>query len=374
MGRLERAFRVCSTMKPWGRWPTNPGSTRPSASASRIRRAGRKLVRLGTKVNFVWNYCNDVSKRSAQRVGPWVGKKQLIDLTKGSSKEIGLPSQIVQNVVFEFIKSRKAAGKPKLPWRVSRGAKRSLGWVPFTNQDVTLEGGRGKLRGETFRLWMHRELTGRIKSGNFSQDSRGRWYCNLVCEVEAPKTTNRTKVVGIDLGFKTVASSSDGRDLEQANFYRDLEAKLADAQRRNKKRLVKTIHAKIKNRRKDALHKYSRAVVNDAGAVFVGNISSTWQVASGNGKAALDVSWSMLKNFLRYKCDQRGCSLNEVPQRETSDDKAGTPSRQSDDYAAAGNDRLVWPCRRSRGRPSGTGRSVADQRRRQPPPRSDQPA
>jgi len=52
-----------------------------------------------------------------------------------------------------------------------------------------------KLRGETFRLWMHRELTGRIKSGNFSQDSRGRWYCNLVCEVEAPKTTNRTKVV-----------------------------------------------------------------------------------------------------------------------------------------------------------------------------------
>src|SRR4030088_972 len=79
--------------------------------------SGKKLVRLGTKVNFVWNYCNDVSKRSAQRVGRWVGKKQLIDLTKGSSKEIGLPSQIVQNVVFEFIKSRKAAGKPKLRWR-----------------------------------------------------------------------------------------------------------------------------------------------------------------------------------------------------------------------------------------------------------------
>src|SRR3979490_142469 len=60
--------------------------------------SGKKLVRLGTKVNFVWNYCNDVSKRSARRVGPWGGKKQLIDLTKGSSKEIGLPSQIVQNV------------------------------------------------------------------------------------------------------------------------------------------------------------------------------------------------------------------------------------------------------------------------------------
>ena len=26
--------------------------------------SGKKLVRLGTKVNFVWNDCNDVSKRS----------------------------------------------------------------------------------------------------------------------------------------------------------------------------------------------------------------------------------------------------------------------------------------------------------------------
>src|SRR3981081_1472386 len=155
----------------------------------------KKLVRLGTKVNFVWNYCNDVSKRSAQRVGPWVGKKQLIDLTKGSSKEIGLPSQIVQNVVFEFIKSRKAAGKPKLRWRVSGGAKRWLRGVPITNPAVRLERGRWRLGGEAFRLWMHRELSGRIKSGNFSQDARGRWYCNLVCEVEAPKTTNRPKVV-----------------------------------------------------------------------------------------------------------------------------------------------------------------------------------
>jgi putative transposase len=81
---------------------------------------------------------------------------------------------------------------------------------------------------------------------------------------------------------------------------------------------VKTIHAKIKNRRKDALHKYSRAVVNDAGAVFVGNISSTWQVASGNGKAALDVSWSMLKNFLRYKCDHAGVVFAEVNEAYTT--------------------------------------------------------
>ncbi|MPR13662.1 hypothetical protein [Microvirga tunisiensis] len=41
-------------------------------------------------------------------------------------------------------------------------------------------------------------------------------------------------------------------------------------------------------------------MVNRAGAVLVGNISSTWQIASGAAKATHDVSWSMLRNFLKY--------------------------------------------------------------------------
>ena len=135
-------------------------------------------------------------------------------------------------------------------------------------------------RGRKIRLWKHREIEGRFKSGNFSQDARGRWYCNIVCEVER-QTTNRTHIVGIDLNHKMAAKCSDGPELPQARFYRDLEDKLAEAQRRGRKRQVQTIHAKIANRRKDGLHKFSRAVVNRAGAVFVGNISSTWQIASG---------------------------------------------------------------------------------------------
>lgn len=75
------------------------------------------------------------------------------------------------------------------------------------------------------------------------------------------------------------AAASDGFDLDDSNFYRDLEVRLGDAQRRGDKRAVKTIHARIKNRRKDSLHKYSRAVVDGAGGVFVGNISAYWQIS-----------------------------------------------------------------------------------------------
>ena len=281
------------------------------------------LVRLGNAVNTVWNYCNEISQKSAQRGPKWATKKQLRDLTKGAGRELDLPSQVlpsqvVQEVIDEFIIKRRAAGRPQLRWRKSFGSKRSLGWLPFTNQDIAVEGSIALLRGQKFRLWKRRDIEGRIKSGNFSQDARGRWYCNLVCEIERPAPVNRNRVVGIDLGFTSVATAHNAPDLEQARFYHDLEPKLAQAQRRRRKRLIKTIHAKIANRRKDALHKYSRAVVNDAGAVFVGNVSSSWQISSGRGKATHDVSWSMLRNFLQYKCDQAGVVFAEVDEKLTT--------------------------------------------------------
>jgi putative transposase len=89
--------------------------------------SGKRLVALGNAVNTVWNFCNEVSARSAQRGPRWATKKQLRDLTKGSSREIELPSQVIQEVVDEFVTKRKAAGCPKLRWRVSRGVRRSLG-------------------------------------------------------------------------------------------------------------------------------------------------------------------------------------------------------------------------------------------------------
>jgi putative transposase len=280
--------------------------------------SGKRLVALGNAVNTVWNYCNEISIKSAERGPKWITKNELRDLTKGASREIGLPSQVVQEVIDEFIIKRRAHGKPRLRWRVSHGPKRSLGWVPFTNQDIAIDGATVLLRGQAFHIWKHRDIDGKIKSGSFNQDARGRWYCNLVVEVERPAATNRQKIVGIDLGFTTVAMAHNAPDLDQATFYRDLEPKLAEAQRRGRKRQIRTLHAKIANRRKDALHKYSRTVVDEAGAVFVGNVSPQWQIASGKAKATLDMSWSTLRNLLRYKCDHAGVAFAEVNESYTT--------------------------------------------------------
>jgi hypothetical protein len=54
-----------------------------------------------------------------------------------------------------------------------------------------------RFNGCKIRLCKHREIDGRIKSGSFSQDARGRWYCNLVAEYE-PKPLGKNAEVGID--------------------------------------------------------------------------------------------------------------------------------------------------------------------------------
>jgi putative transposase len=85
--------------------------------------SGKHLVSLGNATNTVWNYVNEISERSARRSPKWATKRQLRDLTKGASRELDLPSQVIQEIIDEFIDKRKQACRPKLRWRVSRGPR-----------------------------------------------------------------------------------------------------------------------------------------------------------------------------------------------------------------------------------------------------------
>ena len=110
------------------------------------------LVALGNGVNTVWNYCNEVSGKSAQRGRRWITKKQLRALTKGSSTLLGLPSQVIQEVIDEFLDKRNAAGRPRLRWRARRGPRRAPRRVPFPTPGNTPAGVGAARRGAEVRL------------------------------------------------------------------------------------------------------------------------------------------------------------------------------------------------------------------------------
>ena len=111
-------------------------------------------------------------------------------------------------------------------------------------------------------------------------------FSNVVVDVAVEQGTS-TKAVGIDLGCKEVATSSQGEKLLGRN-YRALEAKLGLVQRSKNKKRVKAIHAKIVNRRKNGIHKYTNKLVQENAAIFVGNVSSKSLAKTKLAKSVLD--------------------------------------------------------------------------------------
>jgi transposase len=93
------------------------------------------------------------------------------------------------------------------------------------------------------------------------------------------------------------ATCSNGDKLERGDFYRNLEAKLGIAQRAKQKKRVKAIHAKIKNKRKDALQKFTTKLVCENELIVVGNVSSSALAKTTMAKSVLDAGWFMLKVF-----------------------------------------------------------------------------
>jgi len=270
------------------------------------------LLAQSREVNMVWNYINDLSYKHTQRTGKFFSAYDLNQYTRGVGKEgLSLHSQSVQAVNEEFVTRRKQFKKLKLRWRKSHGSQRSLGWIPFKKSAIKYKNGQVHYQGKAIGLWDSYGLSNyELGTGSFSEDSRGRWYFNTTVKVKA-KQSVATKSVGIDLGLKECAVTSYGDRLEGRN-YRKLEEALGKAQRANKKLEVRNIHAKIKNRRKDELHKFSTMLTQEYGAIFVGNVSSSKLVKTKMAKSTLDAGWSSLKTMLEYKSHQAGVIFEEV--------------------------------------------------------------
>lgn len=283
------------------------------------------LNQAAVEVNKVWNYCNETSYKAALpnyvRLKPiWLSGFDLCNLTAGTSKfmeKIG--SNTIQMVCTEYATKRYAAKKRKLRWRVSWGPRRSLGWIPFKAAYIKKHGNALRFCGKTFRVFQSEKLEGvKWKQGCFTQDAVGDWWICLPVEVRQEINVAPKEEVGIDLGLKTIATTSDGEKLEASRFYRTLEPKLAQAQRRGHKRQAKFIHRKIARQRKDTLHKFSRKIVNEYQNIYVGDVSSLKLAKTRMSKSVYDAGWGMLKTFLQYKGQLAGRNVEVISEMFTT--------------------------------------------------------
>ena len=137
-------------------------------------------------------------------------------------------------------------------------------------------------------------------------------------KIEAEESVAPQEAVGIDLGLKDIAVTSDGKRLVAGRWTHRLAQKLASAQRRGHKRQAKRIHRRAARCRADALHKFSTSIVNRYQNIAVGDVSSLKLVKTRMAKSVLDSGWGMLKGFLEYKSQQAARSFEVVNERNTS--------------------------------------------------------
>lgn len=274
-----------------------------------------KLREMSYSVNFVWNYCNETSFEYIKKKSTWLSNYDLHKLTNGCAKELNLNSTTIQSICDEYVTRRKQFKKAKLNWR---SKKKSLGWIPFKKSAISYKGnGLVVYNKLNINFWESR-FVGEIKCGSFNEDSQGRWYVNLVCEVPDYQYKKTGKEVGVDLGLKTLAYYSDGTSFAGTKSTKNYALKLAVAQRAKKKKQVSKVQAKITNTRKDAIHKETLRIVKEYDLIVVGDVSSTKLVKTKMAKSVLDNSWGIYKSLLEYKTIRFGKEMKVVKENWTT--------------------------------------------------------
>ena len=182
------------------------------------------------------------------------------------------------------------------------------------------------------KVRLHRPMRGVPKTITVRRVGR-RWQVTVFCvNVPAQPLPATGRQVGVDVGVTVVAGLSDGRVIDNPRHLRNSQERLGRAQqllagrrrgsnrRRRAGEQVGRLHRKIRNQRRDFLHKLSRSLVDDHDLIAVEDLRITNMTRrptpvpdpaggfapngaaakAGLNKSILDAGWGTLIAMLAY--------------------------------------------------------------------------
>lgn len=201
------------------------------------------------------------------------------------------------------------------------------------------------------RFHKSQEVLGTVKTASIQREPSG-WYICLACEVDITPMPSDGGIVGIDLGLKHAVVTSDGEVFDGPKALKIFAHRIKKAQQKlsrkrkgsnNKKKTIKELsllHERVRNIRKDFLHKTSSQLICENQAIVVedlqvanmtrrckpkqdegGKFVRNGQAAKGGlNRSFADASLGMLASMMEYKAAWYGRTFVRVPAHHTSTD------------------------------------------------------
>ena len=221
---------------------------------------------------------------------------------------------------FRNIKQGKTIGFPKFKSKHnSKQSFRLKGSIYIFNNKVQLPR-LGKLR---LKESDYIPLNEKILSATVSKHAN-KYFVSINIEKEIELSTNISKkTIGIDLGIKDLAITSDGVYFENPKTYKKVLSKLKRMQRqlsrkkkgssnrkKQKDKLAK-LHYKTSNIRKDNIHKLTSQVVKDKPQrIVIEDLSAHNMMKNHNiAQSISDSSFAEIRRQLEYKCKWNNIEL-----------------------------------------------------------------
>ena len=169
-------------------------------------------------------------------------------------------------------------------------------------------------------------VDGRIISATVSQEPTGKYFCAVnYTDAIIPVFSETGNAVGVDLGIKDLAITSDGDKYPNGKYLAKSEKRLKHLQRalsrkqkgsanREKARLkVARLHERISNQRRDSIQKTTTDLIRRYDTICIEDLNVSGMKKNHHlAKAVTDASMSEVRRELEYKAYWNGRTVSVI--------------------------------------------------------------
>ena len=274
---------------------------------------------------FVWNYFLDLNNKiyleakekdlKKKHLNYYDCANQLTDLKKKNEWLKEANSQSLQQTLKDLDTSynrffKKQSGFPNFKSKKNKQSFRIPQFFELNENQISFP----KFK-EGIKTIVHREIKGNIKYAAISKTKTEKYFVSITTDYEVKKKRTSNNSIGIDLGIKDFAVSSDGKkynlelkrnDNKIKFLHRKLSKKKNGSNNKKKTRLQLALqYEKAENRKQDFQHKLSDKLCKENKLIAIEDLNIKGMIKNHClAKSISNQSWYSFITKLEYKSER----------------------------------------------------------------------